>query len=576
MQKLDIVKKPKAFIYKVIALLTCFSVAAILIVVTLLIISYFVQGKTDITNQLVLPILRYSLLILPIDGVLVFLLCSLLLVRKLLNKKNTSLRSVGAFYDFARSDYIVIDEGESLFNNKYSLKEVLRLSTENDNQIIDIVGSMSSKVNNDDPLIYMLQQLSYIPLYFDSEVEVRDDSYLVNYKNCKYILGRNGSFKYRAEELVKNKVEPYIKKGYEIFLVGKYEFNKNENKYAEFASVFGVIVAKNEINDDLKNAIKYFQNENKTVLLFSSGNAIAASEQAKAIGLKNAERYISNSIDDGYVVYGDLSKEQKRELISKLQKEGNIVSLYSSVDGIDNSNCSFSFSELSKAKLVISEKDTTVLDVYKESISFTNKLKKIFVVEVYKTIFVSLFAIMLSIFSLLGHNYDYRSVGLGSIFTVVILIGILFDNDTVVHKIRLADKIISLSLLSTLSLVTVAILYFLQLNEVAYTGINDINACVTLFGAIFAITVPVVLLSFIGPLNQYRIISCSSLFAFVIASMGTIWLLSINLKRNIMGFYFNMFNGQNNLTLLLILVLFFSIYFVSSYLVDNYNEGGDE
>ena len=571
MKKLDSVQKRMSFIYKLIAFFSCLSLLLFFITSGLLVVSYFINNQSDAWNNIVFPILRTFLLIFPIEGIIVFFLISLYTKYKLVSKKRVEVKSAGPFYDFSRFNCLVIDEGESLFNERCAIKEVVPIGKEKENQIVDIVGSIASKVDNEDPMIYALGQLSYIPLYIDDEIEVRESGYLTNYNGRKYVLGKLGSFKYRAEELVKNKIEPYLLKGYEIDLVGRYEYDEKNKKYMEFADVFGIIVAKNEINDDARAAIKHFQNMGKEVKLLSSGNALAASEQANAIGIKNSEKFIHGDIYGDYVVYGGLNKKQKQQLIDNLEKEGKVVLVFSSWDDISNANCSLSLSDKSSADILVPEKDASIINTYEESVSFANKLKKVFVLETFKTVFVGLYLLITASLSLAGFSYDYRSIYLGVVLTTIVMILLAFDEDRVAER-RFFARLLSSSILTLLSIVTLFVLYFLQYYEVAYTGINNINVCLTLCASVFALIIPVVFFSLYKPFNNYRIISFSTLLAFILGVLGALWAF----ERNIMGFYFYMFNGQNILSLIIIVVLYVTLYIISNYLLDNYFKGGDK
>ena len=309
--------------------------------------------------------------------------------------------------------------------------------------------------------------------------------------------------------------------------------------------------------------------------LLSSGNALAASEQAKAVGIKNAEKYIGGDVYGDFVVYGGLSKKQKQQFVSNLQNEGKTVLLFSSWDDVSNADCVVSLNLKSNAEVLIPEKDASIVNTFEESISLANKLRKVFVLEVFKTVFVSLYLLFIASLSLMGITYDYRPIVLGIILVLVMMVVMSFDEDrTSEHKF--ITKLISSSILSALSIITLFVLYFLQCFEVSYTGINDLNVCLSLCGAVFALTIPVILFSIYKPFNNYRIISFSALTAFILGVLAAIWGLSLYLEKKIMGFYFYLFNGQNILSLVIILVLYVSLYITINYLLDNYKKGGDK
>ena len=576
MKKLDSVQKRISFIYKLIALVSCLSFLVFLIVGSLVLANYFINNKTDLLNDAVFPLLYCFLIIFPIDGLIIFLILTLSSMYRLRVKKNISMQDIGSFYDFARSDVICIDEGDILFNNKCSVKEVVALDKEKENQIIDIVGSIASRVLNDDPLIYALQHLSFIPLFIDGKVEESDDKYVAYYNGYKYVVGKLSSFKYRAEEYVKTKAEPYLSKGYEVYAIGKYEFDKKYEKYVDFASVFGLIVVENDINKDFKQAINYFQDNSKKVIFLSSGNAVKASEQAKLIGIKNADKYSSRNIDEGYTVYGDLNKEDKMRLVASLQEKGMVVTTITN-SGIRNSNCSISFNNTSGAEVVFSSKDVSIIDAYEEAIASYNNLRRLFVMSIFKTVFVSIYFLIISILSLLGFDSDWRSIILGAISSLCVMVMLISSYDKKIDNKKLLPRIVVSSILSVLSIGMFFVLFALQYNEIAYTGINDLNTCLTMSGVTFMIVVPMVFVSLIyDRLDMRRGVFTSLLFVLIFASLGVICGLSLYFNKEVFGFYFHLWNGQNILTTVMVIFLFISIYFISNYLVDNYKGGNKD
>ena len=130
MKKLDSVKKRKPFINKVILLFLCFSFLFYLIIASLVVGSYFVNGRGDVANDLVLPLLHYFLIAMPIEGLLVFTLCCFLTIYKLVVKKNVLVRNINSLYELSRTNCLIIDEIDALFTDNCSIKEIVRLGKE--------------------------------------------------------------------------------------------------------------------------------------------------------------------------------------------------------------------------------------------------------------------------------------------------------------------------------------------------------------------------------------------------------------------------------------------------------------
>ena len=579
MKKLDSVKKPFPFIYKLLLLITSITVIFFLIVFVLLLISYFISNKSDVGKDLVFPLLRCLLIVLPIDGLLIFVFTSLLCIRKL-NKKNASVKRISSMFDLSRTNYLCVDEKEILSSRASSIKEIVPLGKENENEIIDIIGSIASTVRDDNPVISAIQHLSYIPLFNNQKTEVDNGNYYAIYKEDKFVLGHINSFKYRSEEFIKTKVEPYLLKGYEILLVGKFIFDKQNNKYAEFADIFGIIVAKNEINYEIKDAILFLQNKGVEIKLLTSSSPFGMSEIAKNIGIKNAEKYINNRNDstidnssiNNYCVIGGLSPKGKEKVVSILQKDGGVVTTLSNEDSIANSNCSISLKEESNADIVINPKELSLIDLIKESSIYNNKLRRVGLMMFYRLVFSILFVVASAIMSLMGYNFNYRSVGLGIVVIILLSIALLFvkDDNEPIGKIQY--KAIVISVLSLFSISTIFVMYFLQLNQLVYTGINNMQTCYSMCGVIFVLLTPFVLFSSLLPLNKKRFLPFSIMVGLLIAGAAILWWLSVYLNQGLLGLYFNLFNGQNILSIGSIVVMFVSIYFVVNYLIDNYNK----
>jgi len=578
-KKLDSVKKPFPFIYKLLLLITLITVIFFLIVFALLLTSYFINNKSDINSELIFPLLRCLLVILPIDGLLIFVLTSLLCARKLNNKK-TIIKRISSMYDLSRSNYLCIDEKEILSSTTSSIKEIVPLGKENENEIIDIIGSIASTVRDDNPVISAIQHLSYIPLFNNQKTEVDNGSYYAIYKEDKFALGHINSFKYRSEEFIKTKAEPYLLKGYEILLVGKFIFDKQNNKYAEFADIFGIIVAKNEINHEIKDAILFLQDKDVEIKLLTSSSPFGMSEIAKNIGIKNAEKYINNrnnstidnsSIND-YCVIGGLSLKGKEKVVSILQRDGGVVTTLSNENSIANSNCSISLKEESNADIVVNSKELSLIDLIKESSIYNNKLRRVGLMMFYRLVFSTLFIVASAIMSVMGYSFDYRSVGIGIVVIILLSVALLFIKDDGGPIGKAQYKAIVISILSLFSISIIFAMYFLQLNQLIYTGINSMQTCYSMCGVIFVLLIPFVLLSSSLPLDKKRVLPFAIMVGLLVAGVAILWWVSVYLNQGILGLCFNLFNGQNILSIGSIVVMFVSIYFIVNYLIDNYNK----
>ena len=585
MKKLDSVKKPKALISLLLKWVLCASIIVFLVVAGLLIGSYFLHGKTNVTEDLITPIFKALIIILPIDLVLLFLVYTFSSSFPLLYKKNVTVKKDRALYELARTSVVVFDEDEIFKGDGCSIKEVVSIGKKNENEIIDIIGSIANLLRNGDPVINAILRYSFIPLFPDSEVVEENGYYSLCYKGQKYVLGKFDSFKYRQEEFVKNKTEPYHLKGFETMLVGVCEKELNSEKYTEFADVFGIIVIKNEVNADFKKMVEMYQNKGIKVKMISSHNPVMASEQANALGVINAGKYLSlkstSNIDENmvnnYTVFGNLSDEQKQLVIHCLEKQGEVVSTFTNCSSSYNSNCIISQKE-EKGVDVVLPKEVSPIDVIKEGVILSNKTYRAFTLILFKSLYVYLYMIMASVFTMMGYAFNYKPIILGTIFALLTCIAILFDKERDLSpSFRIMWRKIILSFgLSSLILAVIFVLYVLQYNEVVYTGLNDVEACFTMCGLVLIIGASITTINLFLPINKRRIIILSILLAIFVATTALLWGLSIHFNIPLMGISFNKLNGQNNITLAIALFMFASTYLIVNYLVDNFKERGDE
>ena len=585
MRKLDSVKKPKALISFLLKSIICISVLVFLIVTGLLVGAYFNNGKNDVSNDLVFPIIRSFIIIFPIDLILIFIIFVLATVYHLVNKKHVVVKKADSLFELSRTTLIYFDETDIFQGKNCSVKEVVALSSKNKNEIIDIVGSIAFQIKNANPVIHSLQMLSYIPVFSDDEVSEEDNYYLANYKGQKYVLGENGSFKYRQEEFIKTKVEPYLLKGYEVLLVGSFEKDIKTGKYADFADVFGLIIIKNEVNNDYKDMVRYFQNRDVKVKVLSSGNAVMASQQANAVGVNNAGKFISlNShseinehLINEFSVFGGLSKKQKQQVIALSENQGEVVTTFAHSEDTHNSNCVISSRDDINADVVLG-KESSPMTPFREGVTLSNKIYRVFTLLLFKSLFVDLYLIIGSILAVMGYSYNYKPMGLGVLFALLAGLSIAFDYERIEPPslINMWRKTLISFGLCSLTMVTFFVMHALQIKGLLYTGIIDYNVCLSMCGIILIIGVAITSINLYIPTNKHRAIILSIILALIIAVTGFIWGLSYGLGKEILGLCFHKFNGQNIISLIIALFMLTSLYILINYLIDNYKERGEQ
>ena len=95
-------------------------------------------------------------------------------------------------------------------------------------------------------------------------------------------------------------------------------------------------------------------------------------------------------------------------------------------------------------------------------------------------------------------------------------------------------------------------------------------------GIIYIASQFVIFASLLQPLSKKR--SIVLLVNTLIVAIPTIilWIISKNINNGLFGLAFNKLNGQCLITMLLTFIVFTSLYYVITYLIDNYKKGGDK
>lgn len=177
--------------------------------------------------------------------------------------------------------------------------------------------------------------------------------------------------------------------------------------------VIGMIVISDKVRKNAPETVGYFYAQGIDVKVISGDNPITAAAVAKKAGIKNSDKYIdmSKAADENpedvasrYTVFGRVTPEQKKQLVSAMQKQGHKVAMTG--DGVNDlmamrrSDCSIAMgngTDAAKqtAQLVLLNSDFSVLrDVISEGRRVINNLTKSAGVFFIKTIYSVLLSIL--------------------------------------------------------------------------------------------------------------------------------------------------------------------------------------
>lgn len=261
--------------------------------------------------------------------------------------------------DIVVDDVIDIDEK---YNIEYIRKILHNLCVSTEDKGSTIEGLKKEFINKD--------------LYKD-ELEVKNRVYFssdrkwsgINFKdNVNIALGA-------PEILLKDKIKKYsslmnkyLDQGKRILVVGLSDEILSKEKIPKITPIAFIIMS-DKIRDSARETLKFFEDQGVNIKIISGDNAASVSRIAKAVNLKENDKYVDASHIKSeadmieavkkYTVFGRTKPEQKRELIKAYQKLGHQVGMIG--DGVNDilalkeADCSIAMAEGSDAARQISK-----------------------------------------------------------------------------------------------------------------------------------------------------------------------------------------------------------------------------
>ena len=181
----------------------------------------------------------------------------------------------------------------------------------------------------------------------------------------------------------------------------------------------GAVIIADPLRKNAKDTIAYFERQGVEVKVISGDDPVTASAVAARAGIKNAQRCIdlSNAAPedvknaaDKYTVFGRVSPEQKKLLVTALQEKGHSVGMTG--DGVNDllamkqADCSVAIGQGSDAarqtaQLVLLDSDFAVLkDVISEGRRVVNNITKsagVFFIKTLYSVFITLWCVIFNL-----------------------------------------------------------------------------------------------------------------------------------------------------------------------------------
>ena len=269
--------------------------------------------------------------------------------------------------------------------------------------------------------------ISFSSRYKYSGVVFPDQSYVLGAP--EYLLRENYK-KYAAE------IEEFTVKGYRTLLFARYEGEITGGALSGEVTPLALIILMNPVRENAPEIFSYFEKQGVKVKVISGDNPRTVSEVALKAGIEDSGSYVDVSAlteeeleaaAEKYTVFGRVSPEQKRLLLSAMRKAGHTVAMTG--DGVNDvlamkeADCSIAMASGSDAasqaaQMVLIESDFSKLpSIVNEGRRVVNNIERTASLFLVKNIF----SFLLSVFSILfmvNYPLEPSQVSLISMFTI--------------------------------------------------------------------------------------------------------------------------------------------------------------
>lgn len=257
------------------------------------------------------------------------------------------------------------------------------------------------------------------------------------FEDANYVLGAP-EFILRSQYAdYAEQIEHWGYQGFRVLVFAKYPGELTGEALTGAVEPMGMILLANPVRENAKETFTYFANQGVEIKVISGDNPVTVSEVAREAGIQNAEVCVDASTltdeeelkaaAEKYTVFGRVTPDQKRQLVSALKAAGHTVAMtgdgVNDVLALKDADCSIAMASGSDAatqvsQLVLLESDFSKMPaVVAEGRRVVNNIERTASLFLVKNIF-SLFLSILSIVLMVNYPLEPSQISLISMFTI--------------------------------------------------------------------------------------------------------------------------------------------------------------
>lgn len=251
-----------------------------------------------------------------------------------------------------------------------------------------------------------------------------------------YVFGAPQFIFKQLPDHVIQQIQKYAKQGFRVLAVAKVD-GLNAEQPLKTPEMIGLILISDVIRPNAVNTFRYFNNQGVTIKVISGDDPTTVATIAKNAGIQNAEHQIDMStVEDeadfekiaaGHTVFGRVTPDQKKRLITALQSQKHTVAMTG--DGVNDllalrqADCGIAMASGSESTksiadfVLINSNFDAMIDVLNEGRRVINNIERVASMYLIKTMYSVALTI---IFVFLAMQYPFEPIQLTPITSLMV------------------------------------------------------------------------------------------------------------------------------------------------------------
>ncbi len=263
-----------------------------------------------------------------------------------LGKKETLVSELFGIESLARADVLCLDKTGTLTTGRMKVEEALPVDG-TEEELKNGLSRFLSAFDDESPTLNALRAWTPPADPVDAAIlpfSSRRKKSAASFADGTTLILGAPSFVLDDVSPYQDRIEPMTEQGYRVIVLCEASGPISAEECPPIEKVLGLIGLSDELRPNVNETLNYFTEQDVRLCVISGDDAVTVSRIAKKAGLPGAEHYVDAStlLDDEDIrkavrearVFGRVTPDQKKKLVSALQEEGHTVAMTG--DGVND------------------------------------------------------------------------------------------------------------------------------------------------------------------------------------------------------------------------------------------------